>query len=70
MEEIIHRGNCILTKWWNARQIEERSSSRQQSHQDRLSWQRPPNSFVKCDDDTSFTEYHNTLGVGINVSKK
>jgi len=28
-----------------------------------LSWQRPPNSFVKCNVDASFSRYHNRMGV-------
>ncbi|XP_024628604.1 uncharacterized protein [Medicago truncatula] len=65
MAEIIHRGSYMLTEWRNARQIEELPSSRQQTHPDRVKWQRPPNSFVKCNVDTSFSQNYNKVGIGI-----
>jgi len=65
MAEIIHRGSYTLTEWRNARQIEELPSSRQQTHQDRVRWQRPPNSFVKYNVDASFSEHYNRVGIGM-----
>ncbi|AET04041.1 hypothetical protein MTR_8g079540 [Medicago truncatula] len=44
---------------------EELPSSWQQTHQDRVRWQQPPNSFVKCNVDASFSEHYNRVGIGM-----
>jgi len=56
-------GVTCLIEWRNARQIGELPSSRQQTHQDRVRWKRPPNSFVKCNVDASFSEHYSRVGI-------